>query len=228
MDNLRTALLSLPFTSEKHNKTLDLWDVTPTGRHAPDIHTGRGYCARLLHVMRDQDAPHLLFHVLQAWARKKTPSAVQTGFSMEMADAIRSAPDRHPHLQVVSNLDYTAPTIRESLLKLPFVTELADGTLNMFYVAPAGDREKAQARGRHYGALMCKFLRDTNHPSFFNHENLSSTTDYHEAEAEPVRIGLASVIAEIAMSGRGDATAHQKAARVFHEENAGGGATPAI
>ena len=219
MPDLRSALSRLPFVYVKKDGTLDLWDVKPTGDRAADTSTGRSHAALLLHVMREYDAGHMLFHVDEAITAKATPcEAMVNGFVAEISEAIVSSYKKCVPLEMVSGFSFAGVPLPEAVGRLPFIKVQGDHRVCDFSVRKGASYEDLQARGRHYGALIAKFIRDTNAPGFLANlrESMMLTVGFTEPGGA-LRLGLLSVLAEIAMSGPRAGTTHQRAMLVFHE-----------
>lgn len=215
MSKLRAVLAQLPFVSQKADGSLDLWDVTPTGDTQKDLMMGRQYFAWLLHVMREFDAPYLLFHVGTAWHSKRDLTHdVKAGWTYELSDALAAADPNCPQL-MMANADYSKGDIRDAMLQLPFVSERPDGTLNCFDVNWDGSLEELQARGRHYAALTAKFLRDTRHPSFLGFLALSVPAEHGCSD---LRVGFLNDLVQIAVTALPTSTVNQRSTLPLFQE----------
>jgi hypothetical protein len=215
MPDLRTALLRLPFVSEKADGTLNLWDVTPTGNRARDIEQGRMFTAWMLHLMREYDAAHMLFHFCEAVRRAEARPGhedVLAGTAFELGDILQHCNCGHPLLRLTVGYTFSGD-LREAALRLPFVVERADGSLDFGAGSRAGVYENVQSRGRFHGSLFCKMLRDTGHPSIV--AVMVASRD-PERVSGPYEIGFMTAIAEIAMSCSEAATVHQRAVRELY------------
>lgn len=214
MSSLRTALLSLPFVAQNPDGTLDLWAVRPSGDERTDVETGRSHFAWFLHIMREHDAAHMLLHISEAWHAQQNPEDsrhIKEGWTFEMAEAIRAAPENNVHLMSVTSREFPG-TLRESALSLPFVTVRYGGGLHCFSADYSGGFEVLQARGRFYAALTAQYLRKTGHPSFLTWLAL----DVDPAQrGSPLRVGFLSVLSEIAASSPRRCTTHAEAMYPF-------------
>ena len=217
MKNLRTAIIRLPFASENPDGTLNFWDVTPSGNKKTDTETGRRFLAWLLHVVREYEAPHLLFHVGIAWNTRTDGSDhdIRAGWTFELTDALLAAAPNCPQMASVACKDYVSDDLRESMLRLPFVTERADGSLNCFDVNFQEEYSAAQARGRFYAALTAKFIQDTRHPSFLAVLALGVPEQHRDSA---IRVGFLCDLMEIAVSGHWTATPQQAQVYPFYKE----------
>jgi len=144
---------------------------------------------------------------------------MKTGFCLELADAVIAGDRNHPLLVAASWNDFSRGSYRENILRLPFVRENSDGTISMFEPCANGSYSDNVDRGRHHGALLCKFLRDTENGGLFGHMNDESPWRKDQSVAEEAyRVGLCSAIAQIAISGPRTATVHQSAMLGFYHE----------
>lgn len=222
MTQFRTAMLALPFVSEKPNGTLDMWSVVPSGDPFYDVPTGRAFCAWFLHFVRDQDAAHVLGHVAHAFydchAEVAAPY-ILSGWGAEFAEALVAADQNSPVLQLAAGKMYSGSDLRTLRLSLPFVKERPDGSLNHFAVdaeAPEG-----AARGRYYAALCAKYIRDTGDLAIYP----LLCVDFTAIDVQsPLALGWLTAACEIAASSTLTATPHQKAAKVHFEDARSAGA----
>ena len=105
MSSLRDTLSSLPFAAEFSDGTINLWAVNGSGSYRCDVDRGRSHAAILLHLMREQDAPHMLAHVLDAWAAAGPGTRdVKTGFCLELGDAVLAADEGCPLLVLLEEI----------------------------------------------------------------------------------------------------------------------------
>ena len=216
MSKLRAVLEQLPFVAKKPNGTLDLWVVTPTGDTQKDLMMGRQYFAWLLHVMREFDAPFLLSHLHTAWHQKNDNSEnVRQGLALEMSDTLCAADPGCPQIKMATADYRPVHDLREAMLKLPFVSERPDGSLNCFDVKWDGDFSDVQARGRHYAALTAKFLRDTRHPSFLGFVAHSIPV---ERAGGDLMTGYLTTLVEIAATASQESTVNQRSTLPLFEE----------
>ncbi|AET42343.1 hypothetical protein SDSG_00078 [Ruegeria phage DSS3-P1] len=218
--NFRELLSALPYVKETENGTLDMWSVQPTGHYNTDVQRGRAFAALSLHIMRENDAPFLLAHVLDSWMG--TPAShlsLQTGFCLELADAVIAGDPNDAILVPTRPHSFKDMPLREAMLRLPFVCEKPDGTLDTFVVSLSGDSSARQDRGRFHGALACKYLMDTGCNTLFAHMNEIAVYSPEYAEhGAPYRVGMASAVAQVAISGNSRATIHQRAMCPFYRE----------
>ena len=209
---IREAMLLLPFVSDTP-QGLNMWDVKPTGDETIDVRKGRAHAAVLLHLMRRFNAPQLTFHVMTTWTDKNTgPESMKRGFLIELGKAIIAAPSEGA---TWLGHDAMPPRValaqREALLGLPFVVERGDGTLDCWAVRPRGDYSEDGAAGRFYGARLCHAIRAARDPLLLAHVTRSTCDKSVDSSKDmAIRVGMAHVVTEVAMSSGETSTAYQE------------------
>lgn len=79
--------LSLSFV-ENDGKSIDYWNVAQTGSYASDCELGRILADETFNVMRANDCPIILVHILAAQVRKKRWCGIEIGFAQAIAEAL--------------------------------------------------------------------------------------------------------------------------------------------
>ncbi|XAZ24021.1 hypothetical protein LVY75_12400 [Sinorhizobium sp. B11] len=67
---------------------INLWAPTETGDWATDNAAGRAYALELISVMKDNEAPMLLGHVVKSIAVRRKHGGVEVGFCQQIAESL--------------------------------------------------------------------------------------------------------------------------------------------
>lgn len=202
---IRKHLLGLPFVSVSAEGGLDFWafpyrQPDPIGahphRHRADGNAGRSCCGRLLHTMREFQAPHLLFYVLEEWTG--TLDHAQRGFLAELTDAL-----------------VAAPFAESCSFQIAAAYHVGELQARLGPIAETGDYSEDQARGRYMAGKFCVSLRrDESKAATLAQEMFEAYVGWPEA----ARIGFAQIVAEVASSCARDATLYQEATWPLHRD----------
>lgn len=224
----REVMRRLPFVARNEDGTLDFWAVQDTGDARLDYTRGRSYAARFIWLMRAHDAPHLLFHVLEAHLTRASGLSVFRAF-MEEANrtVIALSPQRLPLLPVPLPRTISCQSDpREVIDAIPFVSRDAQGRRVHWSPTVTGDYEQDCATGRYYGAAVVHLI----HRSRW--KNLLSDCFTRIAEAVPVSgqeavfVGADQVLAEALIAAPETATPYARAAAGFYAGEADDGVSP--
>lgn len=191
---LRKQIAGLPFVDTAPGGSLCMWSCPTTGERVSDLRAGRAYCGLLLHVMRDFDAPHLLFHVLDCW--KDPIGPVQEGLIHELLHAVCSAAS-------------------SASIPMQVASCQVGSRLGVNPRAPDLDFSEVEAWGRHTGAKFCAFVRAKRIPSA---EDIVAYFTNLQTWPDAARIGFAHVLAEAAISSDRRSTLYQEATWPIHRE----------
>ena len=81
---------TLSFTNQAGSE-INLWAPAETGDWAADTVTGRAYASELISVMRDNEAPMLLGHIVKAMGSRGKHGGIEVGFFQLIAEKLLRA-----------------------------------------------------------------------------------------------------------------------------------------
>lgn len=214
MNTIRDRLTALPFVGSTPSGGLNYWQEPPSsGNPAYDRKQGRYWAAFWVDFLRGTGLTALHVHLNRAILPSLQTSERAKGFAFEIGETIRQAP---PHgsaaMLGLGRFNFNGDPAHDLPL-FPWVRLTSEGA-NTWVSGATGDPEEDRARGRFYGAVLCRYVQQTGNSHVMAMEQEVPASD------DEIVTGMCHVIAEMVLSAPPQVTPFQKAAALVNSEGA--------